>query len=175
MKKIGLVFKETSQGRIKIGLKDAQAALIIKYSGVKSPDLCSLRLSLKGGAASLFVVKNSVARRAFKDSGLDSLVKTLEGPCGIIFTKDEPVEASKILFNFLKDHEQLKIEGGILKDKLLERKDLELMAKLPSKQGLRAQVVCTLNGPIQGLVMALGQTLNKLVICLDQIRQKKTS
>ena len=163
------------QFRIKTSLKSSGATLIIKYLGLKSPDLCSLRQSLKTGKASLFVIKNSVARRAFKDSGLDNLIKSIEGPCGIVFSKEEPVEASKILCNFQKEHEQLKIEGGILKDKVLEKKDIEQMAKLPGKQELRAQVVWALNSPIQGLAMVLGQTLSKLVICLDQIRQKKVS
>ena len=53
MKKIGLVFKEVSENRIKSTLKDSDAVFIIKYSGVASPDLCTLRQTLKGSKASL--------------------------------------------------------------------------------------------------------------------------
>jgi len=49
------------------------------------------------------------------------------------------------------------------------------MSKLPSKDVLRAQVVCALNGPIVKVVVVLNQTLKKFVYCLDQIKQKKTS
>ncbi|MBN2831190.1 MAG: 50S ribosomal protein L10 [Candidatus Omnitrophica bacterium] len=173
MKKLGLIFKEASENRIKDTLKESEAVFIVRYSGVASPDLCSLRQTLKGSKASLFVVKNSVARRALKESGLESLVKGIEGPCGLVFIKDEPVPVSKSLFDFVKEHEHLKIEGGSLKKKVLEKKDIEAMSKLPSKEVLRAHVVVTLNSPISGLVITLNQVLAKFVYCIDQIRQNK--
>jgi ribosomal protein L10 len=119
------------------------------------------------------VVKNSVARRAFKSSGLEPLVKNIEGPCGVVFIKDEPVAVSQALCNFAKEHEQLKLEGGSLKDKIIEKSDIEVMSKLPSKEALRGMVVVALNSPISGLVITLNQVLAKFVYCIDQIREKK--
>jgi large subunit ribosomal protein L10 len=175
MKKIGLLFKETSENRIKDYLKDSSAVFIVKYSGVSSPDLTSLRQALKTTRATFFVVKNSIARRALKNSGLETLVATIEGPCGLVFIKEEPVDVSKALFTFSKDHEQLKLEGGVLGEKILEKKDIESMAKLPSKEVLRARLVMTLKSPISGLVFVLKGNLRKLVYCLDQIKQKKAA
>ena len=97
MKKLGLVFKELSENRIKDTLKKSDAVFIIKYSGVSSPDICSLRQTLRGSKSSLFVVKNSVARRAFGASGLEALVKNIEGPCGLVFVKDEPVDRKSVV------------------------------------------------------------------------------
>ena len=74
-------------------------------------------------ACRLFVVKNSVARRAFKSAGRDVLIKGIEGNCGLIFAKDEPVAPSKVLCSFTKDHEHLKLEGGFLQEKILEIKE----------------------------------------------------
>jgi large subunit ribosomal protein L10 len=174
-KKLGLLIKEISESRIKNTLKQSNALFIVKYSGLSSPSMSMLRQNLKSANATLFVVKNSVARRALKDSGLDALITSVEGPCGLVFAKEEPVGVSKVLFNFSKTNEQLKLDGGFLQDKILEKKDIETLAKLPSKQALRAQVVMVLNSPIQGLVIALNQVLTKFVYCLDQIKQKKTS
>jgi large subunit ribosomal protein L10 len=173
MKKFGLIVKEISENRIKDRLKESGAVFIVKYSGLSSPDLSSLRLKLKNSQASLFVAKNSVARRALKEAGLEGLSKKIDGPSCFIFVKDEPVGASKLLCDFAKAHEQLKLEGGLLKDKILEKKDIEALAKLPSKEVLRAQVVMTLNAPIAGFVIVLNQTLKKFVYCLDQVREKK--
>lgn len=175
MKKIGLVIKEVSGSRIKNSLKSSDAVLVIKYSGLSSPDITTLRQSLKGIGANLFVVKNSVARRALRDSGLENIVKNIDGPCGLVFVKEEPVDTSRILCNFLKTHEQLKLEGGFSKDKVLEKKDIESMAKLPSKDILRAQVVVVLHANIARLVYVLNANLKKLVSCLDQIKQKKST
>ena len=172
MKKIGLIVKEISGNRIKDKLKESGTVFIIKYSGLSSPDLSSLRLKLKNSQANLFVAKNSVARRALKEAGMEDLSKKIDGPSGFIFIKDEPVAASKLLCEFAKAHEQLKLEGGLLKEKILERKDIEALAKLPTKEVLRAQLVMTLNAPLSGFVMVLNQTLKKFVYCLDQIKNK---
>ena len=174
MKKISLVIKEVSENRIKKSREGSSAFFLIKYSGLSSPDMTQLRQSLKTAKADLFISKNSVARCALKGAGLDDLIKAIEGPCGLIFVKDEPVDASKVLCTFGKDHDALKLAGGCLENKVLEKKDIEAMAKLPGKDVLRAQVVMTMKSPITGIVMVLSGTLKKLVICLDQIKQKKT-
>lgn len=175
MKKIGLVFKETSENQIRKTLKDTSGVFIVKYSGVSSQDLCALRQSLKQISAKLFVVKNSVARRALKASGLDTMLKAIEGPCGMVFAKDEPVAATKILYNFAKDHEKLKLEAGFMEGDLLDFKDIESIAKLPSMEVLRMRVVGTLKSPLSGLVIVLNSTLSKIVVCLEQIKKKKIS
>jgi large subunit ribosomal protein L10 len=173
MKKLGLIVKEVSENRIKNYLKESNSFFLIKYSGLSGPDLNALRLSLKKSSADFFVVKNSVARRAFKGSTFEGLVKSIDGPCGVVFTKNEPVGASKALYDFTKEHDKLKLEAGFLEDRLLETKDIEALAKLPSKEVLRAQLVMTLNQPITKLVVTLNRTLGKFVICLDKIKEKK--
>jgi large subunit ribosomal protein L10 len=173
MKKIGLLVKEVSENRIKSSFKSSKGLIIVKYSGVASPDMSGLRKTLKNSGSDLFVVKNSIARRAMKELGLTELIKAIESPCGLIFFKDEPVDISKVLCDFRKEHEKLVLEGGLLGEKILTFKDIETMSKLPSKDVLRAQVVCALNGPIVKVVVVLNQTLKKFVYCLDQIKQKK--
>lgn len=173
MKKLGILFKETQEGHIKNKLKESNAVLIIKYSGLSSPDLSALRQNLKVSGANLFIVKNSVAKRAFRSPELESLVRTIEGPSGLVFVRDEPVDASRVLCNFIKQHEQLKLEGGLLKGEILAKKDIESLASLPSKEVLRTQVVMVLNSGLSGLVRTLSQILAKFVYCLEQIKNKK--
>lgn len=175
MKKIGLLFKDISEKQIKENLKESESVFIVKYAKLPSPDLSSLRQSLRGINAQLFVVKNSVARRAIKDSSLSSLLAILEGPCGMVFIRSEPVAASRLLCNFSREHEQLKLEGGFLNDRILTKNDIEALAKLPPKEMLRLQAVIALKAPISGLVMVLHQALQKFVYCLDQIKEKKST
>jgi large subunit ribosomal protein L10 len=175
MKTISLEVKEITEAQIKNRFKESGAVLIVKYSGLSSPDLCALRQNLNGQNVKLFVVKNSVARRALKSFGLDDLCAKITGPSGFVFVKDEPVSASRILCDFAKTHEPLKLEGGFLKGRILETKDIQALAKLPSKDILRAQVVMALKSPISGFVIVLNQTLKKFVCCVDQIKQKKAS
>jgi large subunit ribosomal protein L10 len=137
--------------------------------------MSALRKTLKGSGCDLLVVKNSIARRAMKELGADGLIPSIQSPCGMIFFKDEPVDASKILCAFRKEHEKLLLEGGLLQDKLLTIKDIEVMSTLPSKDVLRGQLVVALNAPISKFVIVLNESLKKFVYCLDQIKIKKTN
>lgn len=171
--KLGLLFKEISEKFIKNALEESNGIFIVNYSGLSSPDLTALRQALRDSQACLFVVKNSVARRALKNAGGEDIIKTLEGPCGLVFVKDEPVDASHILYNFSRQHQQLKLEGGFFQDKILTKKDIERLANLPKREVLRAQAVLTLKSPVFGLVMVLNQMLRQFVWCLEQIKNKK--
>ncbi|MCX5697816.1 MAG: 50S ribosomal protein L10 [Candidatus Omnitrophica bacterium] len=141
MKKLGFIFKETQGSLIRNNIKESGIFLVVKYSGLSSPDLTILRQTLKKARANMFVVKNTVARRALKEAGFEGIIKSIEGPCGLIFVQDEPVSASKVLYNFAKDHEPLKLEGGVINSRIIDRKEIETLAMLPSKEVLRAQVV----------------------------------
>lgn len=173
MKKISLLFKEISINQIKNSLKEAESVFIVSYSGISSPDLTTLRQSLKGLNSRLFMIKNSIARKAFKDVGLDNMLPLIEGPCGLVFIKDEPVGVSKLLCDFARQNQNFKLEGGFLKERLLKKEDIEALSKLPSKENLRAQLVMTIKSPLTSLVVTLNQILKKLVYCLEQIKQKK--
>jgi len=172
MKKLSTIFKEASENRIKKGLKDSEAFFVVKYSKLSGPDLNALRKSLRGIDSELLVVRNNTARRALAGQN-EALLNFVQGPCGFVFSKKEPVEASKVLFNFTKDHVNLILAGGLLKDKLLSSKDIEALAKLPSREVLLARAVTAIKSPITGLVFVLKGNLRKLVFCLDQIKQKK--
>lgn len=174
MKKIGLVVKEVSEKRIKDNIKNSGTFFIVRNAGLSGPEMNTLRLGLRNVKANMFVVKNSVARRALKGIGMDSFLKSIEEPCGFIFVNEEPVNTSKVLYTFSKEHERLKLEAAFLENRALDKKDIEALAKLPPLEVLRAQLVMALNSPISGLAIALNQVLAKFVICIDQITQKKS-
>lgn len=174
MKKIGLLFRETSENYITNNIKESNSVFIVKYSGVSSPGLTALRQSLVDSSALFFVVKNSVTRRVLKNSGFDDLEKCVDGPCGMVFIKEDPTEASRVLYNFSRQHQDLRLQGGFLKDRILTGDDIERLARLPSKKILRAQTLFALKSPITGLAIVLNQTLRKFVVCLEEIKKKKT-
>lgn len=175
MKKLGLLVKEISEDRIKNSLKESDSVFVINYSKISSSDLSALRQSLKSSKAGLLVVKNTVARRALKEAGLEELIKSIDGPCGLVFAKEEPVLVSRLLYDFYKSHEPLKLQGGALKNRIMSKDDIEVLAKLPSQEILRTQVAMTLNSPIKQFVFVLNQILTKFVYCLDQIATTKTA
>jgi len=174
VKKVGLIVKESAEKAIKKNLKDTDNLFVVNYAKVPSPDLSSLRQNLKNVNAKLFMVQNSVARRALKNT-VEGVDKAIDGPCGLIFAKEDPIETCKILYAFLRTHGQFQIQSGFLKDKLLDRKDIEALAKLPTKDQLRAELVAIINSPLSRLTMVLKKNLSTLVYCFQQRKDKAPS
>lgn len=173
MEKIGRLIRKASENEIRKNLKDVDSVLVVSYSGLSGSDMNTLRQSLRTKESRLFVIKNSITKRVLSDSGLEDFSKILQGPCGLIFVKDDLIAASKVLYNFAKEHETFKIEGGILKNRILNKADISTLANLLSKEALYAKIVLGIKLPIYGLVGALSNTLKKLVIVLDVIKNKK--
>lgn len=173
MKKLGQVFKEESESLIINCLKEVQSFILMNYSKISSPDITSLRKALKTANSRIFMVKNSVAHRALKGSGWESLTGLIQGPCGFVFIKDDPVRISKVLCDFVKERDAVKLQGGFLKDRVLTQDDIKRLASLPSREILLTKLAVVLNSPITGLVIVLNQTLRKFISCLEQIKNKK--
>lgn len=158
---------------IRDNIRNSGSFFIVRYTGLSGLDMSNLRKNLRSSNSSLMVVRNKIAMRILADMGKEELNKLIDGPCGFIFIKDEPVNASKVVCDFLKDHEKLIVGGGLFGEKILAKADIVALSKVPSKEILRAQVVMGLKSPINGIVMVLNSTLRNFVCCLDQIRQKK--
>lgn len=176
MKKLGVIFKEASENRIKKSIEGSGSFFITKYSGLSGPDMNALRKSLRAANSELFVVKNTTARRVLKGVEDNSaLLDIVSGPSGFVFAKEDPVNTAKTLHTFAKTHEKFVLAGGFLDKKVLNKQDIERLAKLPSREVLLTQVVVGLKSPITGFVMVLKGNLRKFVYCLKQIEQKKTT
>ena len=66
------------------------------------------------------IFKNTLARRAAEEAGLNDLVPMLLGPTAIAFVKGDAVIAAKALRDFAKTHEALIVKGGLLGDRTLD-------------------------------------------------------
>jgi large subunit ribosomal protein L10 len=171
MTKIGLVIKQETERILKEKLKEAEGFLLVKYSGLSATDLNILRGSLSDIGSSFMVIKNSVSKRLFKsDKDLYSL---LEGPCGLIFINKDLILTSRVLYNFTQDKPGLELKSGLLNNRIITKKEIETLSKIPSLSVLQGQMVGGLKSPIFGLVFGLKQILNKLVWALGQLKDKK--
>ena len=173
MEKIGSLIRKFSENEIRKNLKEVDSFFIIGYSGISSSQISTLRQSLRRSKANLFVIKNSISRRVFEENNFTEISKMLQGPCGLVFVKDDPIATSKVLANFAKEFVNLKIEGGFLKDRVLGRSDIITLASLPDKKMLYTKVATALQSPISNFVSVLNNTLRKFVWVLNQIKDKK--
>ena len=138
--------------------QDSAGAVLTEYRGLTVKQLQDLRRSL-GDNANYAVVKNTLAKLAAKDAGIEGFDDLLSGPTAIAFIKGDVVEAAKGLRDFAKANPTLVIKGGVLDGRPLDAKEVAKLADLESREVLLgklagamlaslSQAVYLLNAPI---------------------------
>jgi large subunit ribosomal protein L10 len=143
-------------------LTSSGAAILTEYRGLSVPQMAALRRSLRGAGGSYKIYKNSLARFAVRDAGLDELVPLLQGPTGIAFVEGDVVDVARALRDFARANPSLVVKGGLLGDSLLSAADAGALADLPSRDVMLARFAGLLAAPMQrfaSLLQALPQNL----------------
>ncbi|MFA4992076.1 MAG: 50S ribosomal protein L10 [Candidatus Omnitrophota bacterium] len=173
MAKLALETKKIMVKEISSRIGSATTLIVTNYKGLGAQELNELRRELKKAACEYLVVKDSMAKVALKETSNNRLSDLLQGDVGIAASKTDPVALSKILVKFSKDHEPLKIQGGIEKGEFFSRQDIIVYASLPSREVLLTKLAIVLNSPIQGMASALNAIICKLLYALNAVKDKK--
>lgn len=133
---------------VKKNLEGSAATLLTHYRGLSVTELAELRATLRAAGAEYRVVKNTLARRAVTDAGLEELVELLVGPTALVFCSEDPVAPTKALKAFAKDHPDLVVRGGYLDGEVLDDTATMRLADLASKDELLAQLAGLMYGAL---------------------------
>ena len=116
----------------------------------------------KGISVDYFVAKNTMLRLAAKEAGYEGLNEYFEGTTAVAISDTDPVSAAKILNDYAEDAKaNFSLKAGMVEGKIFDKAGIEAIAKLPSKDQLRAQLCSVLNGNIRGLAVALNAIAEK--------------
>ncbi len=132
----------------------SDAVMIAQYQGLNVKELDSLRKQLREKGILFKITKNRITKIALKDSPCKDLEKFFKGPTAAAMSSD-PITSAKILTNFAKTHNKLKIVAGFMDGKVLDQKQVAVIATLPSLEEARAKIVGILSAPAQKLVSIL--------------------
>ena len=139
---------------------NAKSVVLFDPRGLKVSEVTELRRALRESGSDYKVYKNTLAKRALVDSGLE-LDSYLEGPTAISFSTDE-LAPVKILSEFAKTHEALELKAGVVEGKVANLEQLNSYAAIPSREGLLTMLAGGLIG-----------TVKDLSICLDLYSKEK--
>ncbi len=154
--------------------KNSHGLIFTDHSGLKAEDAVVVRDRLVEVNSYLKIIKNTLALIAAKDIFKDlNLEEILKGPTSIIVSSEDMISAAKVIENFSKDLEVLKIKAGIFENKLLNPEEVEKFASLPGREVLLTNLVISIKSPIIGLVNILNALIRNLVVLLDAIKEKK--
>ena len=157
-----------AKAEVVAGLKDrlgrATIAIVAEPSGLTVSEVTDLRQKMRGIEGEYKIAKNSLALRALQESEFDSLKESLVGQTALVFGYGDPVAVAKELTSFSKDNEdKLSIKAALLEGQLFTGSDVSALAKLKTKDELRAQLLAVLSAPATQLVRLLGEPAGQLV------------
>ena len=132
----------------------SEAVMIAQYQGLNVIELDKLRKELREKGILFKVTKNKITKLAIKESPVKELEKFFTGPTAAAMSSD-PITTAKILTKFAKTHDKLKIVAGFMDGKVLDEKEVAIIATLPSLEEARAKIVGILATPAQKLVSIL--------------------
>ena len=140
----------------------AKIVLLTDYKGINVADVTELRNKVRTANADYKVIKNNITKRALEACKLEGLDDVLEGTTAVVIGYEDYLEPLKAIYGYAKDNEFYKIKGGIIEGKVVSVEELMVLAKLPSRETLIAQLAGALLGNI-----------SKLAVALDQVAKQK--
>lgn len=157
-------------------LQSSNASFVVGYRGLTVAELLNLRRQLDKAKGKLQVAKITLIKRALADQGsacdLDSY---LSDQIALVFAEGESPAVAKILCEFAKSHNKLKVIAGCYEDAVLTGQDVQAFASLPPREVLLAQLCGTLQAPITRLAGLLNNVVASLPRAVQEIQKKKSS
>ena len=150
-------------------LASADTLIVADYRGLTNKQLKSLRDELLTHGARFTIVKNTLTRRAAEQAGADALFVMLDGPTAIAFVEadGDPAAVAKALAKTGAETNVLALKGGVLQGRTMTGDEVSELAKLPSTEVLRGQLLGAIVGPLTQLVALLGAPVQDLVGLID--------
>lgn len=143
--------KEAVVAEIRAKMSGASAVIITEYRGISVTGLATLRLALREHGAEYRVYKNTLARFAAREAGIEGLDALLVGPTAITFVDGDVAAVAKTLKDFSKTNPNLVLQGGAVDGKAVSASYIDVLASLPSQEAMLGQFA--------GLLLALPRNM----------------
>ncbi len=154
--------------------KNAKSAMVVGFKGMTVPKDQELRDQLREAGVDYSVVKNTLARKAAEGTPFEQAADQFKGVTAIALGGQDPVSLSKAITKFTKANPDIfKFKVGIVEGKVVELRDVEAIASLPSKEELISKVMFLINCQAQRLVTVISAVPRNLAIVIKQIGEQK--
>lgn len=154
--------KESVVAEVKTKIGESDAVIVTEYRGLSVTDLANLRRELRKAGCEYRVYKNTLARFAAREAGIEGLDTLLVGPTALAFVKGDVAAVAKSLKEYARTNPLLVIRGGAVAGKAVSAKDVDVLAELPSREVMLSQFAGMLQAPLvktAGLLQALPRNM----------------
>ncbi len=149
-------------------------AILVDFRGLSVPAVTEFRRKVRLAGSRYRVVKNTLALRAVKDTPLEKLGPQFDNTTGVAYTGTDPVVLAKTLIDFIKDHPQLVVKGGLVEgSQVLDAEGVKALSTMPSLPEMRARLLGLLMAPATQLVRLLNTPASQLARVLKAYEEKQ--
>jgi large subunit ribosomal protein L10 len=166
--------KEAILQRTTESLEGVSGVYLADLSGMTVEKVTLLRRRCREQGIQVRVVKNTLLKRAFGARGITGLDDHLVGPTGVVFSATSEVAPAKVLADFAKEHEKPRLKAAVVDGRLFDEASIKVLATLPSREVLLAQVLGTLIAPMTTFLAALDATLRLPATMADVLEREKS-
>ncbi len=158
-----IALKQQEVASVKAKIEKAKAVLLIDYMGLTVEQDTSLRAKLREAGIEYKVIKNTIVRRAFNEAGTTEFDEALNGPTAFAFGYEDEATVCKLIYNASKDFkDKFNIKCGRVEGNFQTEAEINVLAQLPSRNELIAQLMATMMAPVQYVVYGLDAIKTKM-------------
>ena len=167
--------KQHAVGSLEEQFRAVSSAVLINYSGLKVVDATELRRKIREIDGHYFVVKNTLAKRAAKDTKFEPLSPYFEGPTAIAYHKKNIVGLAKLLTEVNKTNPAVAFKAALVEGKVIPPTEIHALATMPSKEVMLGKLLFLLKAPLQQFATVLKAPVRDLILVLKQIQKNEKS
>jgi len=155
-------------------ITDVRGIYLADFSGLTVEKMTELRRRCREQGVQFRVIKNTLLRRAFNARGITELDDFLVGNTGLVFSPASEMAPAKILSDFAKENENLKVKAAVVDGMLFDTKSIATLATLPSREVLLSQVIATFIAPMTQFLAAVNAALATPANMADALHREKS-
>ena len=159
--------KQLLLDEIKEQIVSSNSFITLQYTKVSANKANEFRREIAKIGGNFEIVKKRLFIKVLESMDLKCDLQTLPGHVGLVFASQDPIELTKAIVKFSKGNENVfQLIGGRLDGRLIDAKDMERLAKLPSKDQMRAEFLGLLEAPMAQTLSVMDALLSSVVCCL---------
>tara|TARA_B100002052_G_scaffold260192_1_gene253228 strand:- start:12394 stop:12921 length:528 start_codon:yes stop_codon:yes gene_type:complete len=151
----------------------AHSAVLAEYRGLTAGQMDRLRIDARHGGAYLKVIKNNLAKLALKGTEYECMSEAFKGPVILGFSLEDPGAAARVMSDFAKSHDALKVTALSFNGQLLPGEQLDRLAKLPTRDEALSQLMRVMKAPIDKMARTTREPVAKTARAMAAVRDQK--
>lgn len=170
---IRLEDKQRIVSEVNEAANSALSAVLADYRGVSVEELTGLRKTARENGVYLRVVRNTLLRRAVKDTEYECLTEAFVGPTILAFSQEDPGAAARVLKDFAKENDDFEVKALAVGGTMLPASQIDVLAKLPTYDQAIATLMSVMLAPVTKLARTANEVPSKVTRAVAAVRDQQ--